>query len=195
MGQTEPKQVTQILGELVAGDDSAASRLLPLVYEELRALAGHIMKGERPDHTLQPTALVHEAYVRLVGTGETKWKGRAHFLAVASRAMRRLLINHARDRRAAKRGGGEWARVTLDEAVAVAEERVVDIIALDEALERLGTLNERQARLVELRFFGGLSLEEAAEVMEVGRTTAKGDWTIARTWLARELGKTKTHGL
>lgn len=193
MGETEPKQVTQILGELVAGDDSAASRLLPLVYEELRALAGHIMKGERNDHTLQPTALVHEAYIRLVGAGQTEWKGRTHFLAVASRAMRRLLINHARDRRAVKRGGGDWARVTLDEAVAVAEKRVVDIIALDEALERLGTLNERQARLVELRFFGGLSLEEAAEVLGVGLTTAKGDWTIARTWLARELGNTKTH--
>lgn len=188
MEDADRQQVTQILGQLVSGDDSAASRLLPLVYEELRGLAGHLMGGERPDHTLQPTALVHEAYIRLVGAGQTEWKGRKHFLAVASRAMRRLLINHARDRRAAKRGGGDWAKVTLDDALAVAEKRVFDILVLDDALEQLAKLNERQARLVELRFFGGLTLEEAADVLEVGPTTAKGDWAIARAWLARELG-------
>lgn len=188
MAKLEPQQVTQMLGALVAGDDSAASRLLPLVYEELRSLAGNMMRGERPDHTLQPTALVHEAYVRLVGAGQTDWQGRIHFLAVASRAMRRLLINHARDRHAAKRGGGDWARITLDEVVANAEERVVDVLALDEALERLAVISQRQARLVELRFFGGLSIQEAADALDLSPTTAKADWIIARAWLARELG-------
>lgn len=187
MDNKDPNQVTQILGEMVAGDDSAASRLLPLVYEELRAVAGNLMSAERANHTLQPTALVHEAYIRLAGAGATEWKGRAHFMAVAARAMRRLLINHARDRRAAKRGGGDWSQVTLDEAVALAEERVVDVLVLEEALERLAELSERQAKLVELRFFGGLTLEESAEILGVGLTTVKGEWRIARAWLAQEL--------
>ncbi len=187
MNDSNSQQVTQFLEELATGDDSAADRLLPLVYDDLRALAGRIMKSERPNHTLEPTALVHEAYIRLVGAQQMEWNGRVHFLAVASRAMRRLLINHARNRRAAKRGGGDWAQITLDEAVAVAEQRVVDVLALDEALERLAALNERQARLVELRFFGGLSIQEAADVLGIGLTAASGDWAIARAWLTRAI--------
>lgn len=189
-----PQQgVTQILDRLASGDSSAAAQLLPLVYDELRALAAHYMKAERPDHTLQPTALVHEAYVRLVGSGTPEFMGRQHFFAVAARAMRRLLVNHARDRRARKRGGvGEWERITLDEAFSLGNGRTIDLIDLNDALEELASLSERQARLSELRFFGGLELSEAAEVLGIGLTTAKRDWTVARAWLTRRLASPKS---
>lgn len=188
MPEARPQDVTRILGQLAAGDSSAAAQLLPLVYDELRALAAHYMQAERAGHTLQPTALVHEAYVRLVGPGALEFSGRQHFIAVAARAMRRLLVNHARDRRARKRGGGgKWERITLDEAFPVGNGQTIDLIDLNDALEALAALNERQARLGELRFFGGLEVAEAAEVLGIGLTTAKRDWTVARAWLTRRL--------
>jgi RNA polymerase sigma factor (TIGR02999 family) len=187
MTPNDPAQVTRILQNLETGDDAAAAQLLPLVYEELRALAGLIMKQERPDHTLQPTALVHEAFVRLVGAEDLKPKSRIHFKALIARAMRRLLINHARDRAAIKRGGPDRVNVALDSALAQVEERVVDVLIMDEALKKLADRSERQAQLVELRFFGDLTMEEAAQVLGISLTTAKADWTIARAWLGREL--------
>ena len=179
-------EVTQLLHRIVDGSDSAGERLLPLIYEEMRDIAANAMRGERADHTLQPTALVHEAYINLVGS-DVQWQGRRHFLAVAARAMRRLLINHARDRRAAKRGGGQWARITLDEALSDVEERIIDVIALDEAMEKLSRASERQAAIVELRFFGGLTMSEAAATLGITTDVARGDWAIARAWLTREL--------
>ncbi len=188
MSASPQQDVTQILGQLAAGDSSAAGQLMPLVYDELRALAAYYMRAERPDHTLQPTAIVNEAYLRLVGSGPLAFNGRQHFIAVAAQAMRRLLVNHARDRRAQKRGGGgQWERITLDEAFAVGREQVIDLIDLNDALEALAELNQRQARLSELRFFGGLEVSEAAEILGIASTTAKRDWTVARAWLTRRL--------
>ena len=180
-------QVTNVLAQLSAGDPAAAERLLPLVYEELRALAGHYFKKQRSDHTLQPTALVHEAYLKLVGQERPEWKSRAHFLAVAATAMRQILINHARDKKAAKRGGPDRQRITLDRALAAVESDVVDVIVLDDSISRLAKLSARQARVVELRVFGGLTVEEAAHVLGVGPTTVKTDWQFAKAWLKREL--------
>ena len=168
------------------GDAAAADRLLPLVYDELRAMAGSYMARRPPGHTLQPTALVHEAYLRLAGSEGDAWQSRAHFMAVAGRAMRQILINHARDKAAAKRGG-DRDRVTLDEAVAISDVRELDVIALDLALSKLADLNERQARIVELRFFGGLTIPEASHVLGVGTTTVEDDWRLAKAWLSREL--------
>ena len=187
MTTNEPTQVSLILGKIESGDDAAAAELLPLVYDELRALAGRFMQAERPDHTLQPTALVHEAFVRLVGANDLQFQGHIHFKSVAARAMRRILINHARDRGAIKRGGPDRAMLALDEALAQVEERVVDVLALDEALQRLAERSDRQAKLVELRFFGGLTMAESAESLSISLTTAKADWAIARAWLGREL--------
>lgn len=182
-----PKSTTAILAEMRGGDGSAAARLLPIVYGELRAMAGHIFQRQPSDHTLQPTAVVHEAYMRLVGQEEGAWVDKAHFLAVAATAMRQVLIDHARRRRAAKRGGGERERVTLDEALDVASAAGVDVLALDDALRELAQLSERQAKVVELRVFGGLTIEECAEALHVGPTTVKSEWTIARIWLKRQL--------
>ncbi len=187
MAKSPAQDVTRILGQLADGDSSAATELLPLVYDELRALAAHYMQAERPSHTLQATALVHEAYVRLVGSGSLAFEGRQHFFAVAARAMRRLLVNHARDRAACKRGGGGWERITLDDAFAVGDRQFIDILDLHDALDELATLNERQARLGELRFFGGLEVAEAADALGIGVSTAKRDWMIARAWLTRRL--------
>lgn len=184
---TEKGEITRLLGELQQGDAEAAERLLSLLYGELRALAASFMARGQPGHTLQPTALVHEAYLRLAGS-DLPWQGRAHFMAVAARAMRQILINHARDKAAAKRGG-DYRRITLDEAVSppVGATREIDLIALDLALSRLAELSERQARIVELRFFGGLTIAEAAHVLGVGTTTVEDDWRLAKAWLAREL--------
>ena len=180
-------QATQLLHALADGDIAASSKLLPLVYEELRAIAVAFMQAERAGHTLQPTALVHEAYLRLVDSRVVVFNGRQHFIAVAARAMRRLLINHARDRKAQRRGGGEWRQITLDEAFVISEDRVIDVLDLDQAIEELTSLNERQGRLSELRFFGGLEISESAEMLDIAITTAKRDWTVARAWLARKL--------
>ncbi len=172
-----------------AGDESAVSALMPMVYEELRKLAAIHLSRERPDHTLQPTALAHEAYLKLVDQTQAHWKDRAHFLAVAAEAIRRILIDHARGRLASKRGGGGH-KLTLSFASDVPEKNTdVDLVELDEALDRLALLNERQAKVVELRFYAGLDVEETAEVLRVSPRTVKGDWRVARAWLQRELGK------
>jgi RNA polymerase sigma factor (TIGR02999 family) len=175
------------LTDLTGGDTSAASRLLPLVYEELRSLAQAWLRQNRPDHTLQPTALVHEAYLRLVDQSNAHWQSRAHFYAVAAKAMRQILIDHARRHDAAKRGG-KWRRLPLAPDLA-APFTGADMLALDEALTRLAELNRRQADIVEMRFIVGLSVEETAHVLDVSPRTVKYDWRMARAWLSRELGK------
>lgn len=181
-----PREATMILQQLGEGDASAAERLLPLVYEELRALAGSHFRGQRANHTLQPTALVHEAFVRLIDQPDGKWNSRAHFFAVAATAMRQILTDHARRKMADKRGGG-WDKVGLEQ-VGGAPQADLDVVALDEALTKLAQLDPRRHRVVELRFFGGLSMEEIAEVLGVSKTTVESDWRGARAWLASEIG-------
>ncbi len=184
-----PEHVTAILNEMRSGDESAASRLLPIIYNELRALAGHYFQQQPANHTLQPTALVHEAYMRLVGQDGPQWSDRAHFMAIAAQAMRHVLVDHARKRKASKRGGDDWGRVTLDNALAVMESGGIDALAFDDALVRLGERSERQARIVEMRVFGGMTIEEVSRAMDVGLTTVKSDWTIAKVWLKREFSE------
>jgi len=179
-------ETTRILQAVGRGDEDAVDRLLPLVYEQLRALAGNYFRAEPSDHTLQPTALVHEVFVRMVGGTEVAWNDRAHFFALAATAMRRILADHARRRRAAKRGG-DWHRVTLDAAVTPPTEPQIDAVALDSVLSRLAELDERKHRVVEMRFFGGLTIEEVAAVLGVSTTTVEGDWRVARAWLKAEL--------
>jgi len=181
------EDVTHVLEQL-RGENrrDAADKLLPLVYDEFRALARHYLAQERMNHTLQPTALVHEAYMKLVDQTRVDWQGKSHFFAVAAQAMRRILVDHARSRQRDKRGGGR-ARVVLDEAVALSPQKDEDVLALDEALEKLATLDPRQAKVVELRFFGGMSVEEVAEALGVSKRTVEGDWTFARAWLGKEL--------
>ncbi len=188
-GNPAPRQgeVTGLLLAWNGGDRGAVERLMPLVYSELREIAERQFRRERKGHTLQPTAVVHEAYFRLVDQTRVTWKNRSHFLAIASQAMRRILIDHARGRDAEKRGG-HAERVTLDLEVASPEPGPeVDILALDQALERLKELDGAQAQIVELRFFGGLTIEETAEVMEVSPSSIKRDFRSARAWLYREL--------
>jgi RNA polymerase sigma-70 factor (ECF subfamily) len=181
-----PHRVTQLLQQWSHGDGSALAELTPLVYEELRRLAHHYMGGQRPDHTLQTTALVNEAYLRLADQTNPNWQSRAHFFAVAARAMRQILVSYARSNRAQKRGGG-GPRIELDEAAILSPEQSKEIVDLDEALERLATLDSRKARVVELKFFGGLNYDEIAEVLKIARRTASRDWEFARIWLYREL--------
>jgi RNA polymerase sigma factor (TIGR02999 family) len=181
----ETGDISQQLKAAAAGDARAAEQVLPLIYAELRALAHARMSHERRDHTLQATALVHEAYMRLAKDTDLSFQNRAHLLGIAARAMREILIEHARARGARKRGGHE-IRVTLDDNV-VAPGGDVDMLVLHGALEKLAALDERQARIVELRFFGGLTIEEAAEVLAVAPATVKRDWAVARAWLYREV--------
>jgi RNA polymerase sigma factor (TIGR02999 family) len=169
-----------------AGPHQDYDELFPLVYAELRRIASREMRRERPGRTLQTTALVHEAYLRLLKDASLSFENRAHFLGIAARAMREILIEHARGRGARKRGGGA-VRITLDEVVAPVAEPSIDVLALDEALERLARLDERHARVVELRYFGGLSVEETAAALELSPATVKRAWTLARAWLYREL--------
>jgi RNA polymerase sigma factor (TIGR02999 family) len=183
------KEITQMLFEWSNGRQEVLEELMPLVYDELRRLAAHHLRRERPDHTLQPTALVHEAYLRLVDQTQVRWQSRAHFFGIAARLMRQILVNHALAHRAAKRGGTAL-RLTLEEAAGLSKEPDVDLVALDEALTRLAALGPEQGRIVELRFFGGLSIEEAAEVLRVSPATVKRGWTLAKAWLHCELTKT-----
>jgi RNA polymerase sigma-70 factor, ECF subfamily len=186
------RHVTEIFGRCATGAAAgalSAEKLLPLVYDEMRRIAGRMMSRETPGHTLQPTALVHEAYLKLVDQTRANWKGRTHFLAVGAQVMRRLLINHARDRAAVKRGRS-WERVALTAALARPGRDHVDLdllIAINRAVEKLAGLDERQAAVVTLRFFGGLEIEEAAQVLGVSRRTVDYDWRHARAWLLREL--------
>ena len=182
---TDPP-VTELLEQVRAGDRSAFARLWPVVYEELRTLAARLLHAERPGHTLQPTALVHEAYLRLVGTEHLDLADRAHLLAVAAQAMRHVLIDSAVRRKAGKRGGGR-ATVSLDDVPVVDAARSEQLLALDDALGRLGAIDERQARVVECRFFGGMSIEDTAAALDLSPATVKRDWALARAWLNRDL--------
>lgn len=184
----EPSQpFSTLLTKWRAGDREALQVLIPLVYEELRRIAQYHLKQERPDHTLQSTALVHEAYIRLMKQGPAEIENRAHFLAVASQLMRQILVDHARRHRAAKRGGG--LKLELQEGMASQKAQNVDLIALDNALNELARLDPQQSRIVEMRFFGGLSIEDTAEVIGVSRTTVKREWATARAWLLREMSR------
>jgi RNA polymerase sigma factor (TIGR02999 family) len=180
------RPVTALLARWRAGDGAALESLIPLVYNELRSLAQHYLRRERSNHTLQSTALVHEAYVRLAGTDPPALQNRSHFFGVAARLMREILVDHARAQRTAKRGG-DACTLALDEALNVAGRTDVDVLMLDEALKELARLDERQSRIVELRFFTGLSIDETADVMDVSAATVSREWTTARAWLHREL--------
>ena len=180
------QRVTELLAHWSRGDDAALAELTPLVYEELRRLAHRHMGGERPDHTLQTTALVNEAYLRLAGQTNPRWQDRAHFFAVAARAMRQILVNYAKSYRAQKRGGGT-IKVELDEAAIVSPEQSKAIVDLHEALERLVSLDSRKGQVVELKYFGGLNYDEIAEVLKISRVTVRREWEFAKVWLYTEL--------
>lgn len=182
------EEITTALLEMSEGKQGAAKKLLPIVYDELRRLAASYLKLERPDHTLQPTALVHEAYIRLIDQTNVDWKNRTHFFSVAAGMMRRVLVDHARKHKAEKRGGHE-TKIALDDAVSFPQSENIDVIAVDDALFDLAKLDPQQSRIVELRFFGGLTLDEVAEVMNISRSTVKREWNMARAWLYDELNK------
>jgi len=185
-----PQEVTQLLVAWRNGDLQARDELMPLVYQELHRLAHQYMSRERPGHTLQTSALVNEAFVRLADQRDVQWQNRAHFVGLAGQMMRRILVDYARNRSYAKRGGGAL-QVSLDEDLVVSEERSAEVVALDDALQSLARLDERKSRLVELRFFGGLSIEETAEVLGVSPGTVMRDWTLAKAWLRREMSGKK----
>jgi RNA polymerase sigma factor (TIGR02999 family) len=179
--------VTQMLQEWSdSGDREALDKLIPIVYDELRRQASRHLRHERPGHTLQTTGLVHEAYLRLIDQKDVRWQNRAHFFAIAAELMRRILVDHARKQRAAKRGGTAL-KLTLNEALNSAGERDIDLIAVDEALTKLAALDQQQSRVVELRFFSGLSVDETAEAMGISPRTVKRDWSVAKAWIRREL--------
>ena len=184
----QPSEISRILLEAGEGDPSAVERLMPLVYDEFRSLAASYMRHQPPGHTLQPTALVNELFLKLVGSESADWKSRTHFFAVGAKAMRQILVDHAKRKGRAKRGG-ERRRVSLHEDVALSPRRDEDLLALEEALAKLEALNERHARIVELRFFGGLNIEETAEALGVSKRTVEADWTVLRAWLRRELAE------
>ena len=183
--QIPSQPVTELITKWRAGDQEALQALVPLVYKELRAVAHHYLRGERPDHTLQSAALVHEAYLRLVNQGPREVGSRGHFFAVAARLMRQILVDYARSRRAAKRGGD--CMVQLDEEIGPPQRMTVDVVALDDALNALSQRDTQQVRVVELRYFGGLTVEETAEVLDVSAATVKRDWNMAKAWLSREM--------
>lgn len=183
---TQRDDVTRLLADLNASKEEAGEALLVLVYEELRGLARYYMRQERADHTLQTTALVHEAYIRLIGEEDTNWENRAHYFRVAARAMRRVLIDHARGKNCRKKGAG-WSRETLDKAMVTIGMPLEDLLSLDAALDRLTEMDPGLAQVIELRFFGGLTVEDTAEVLNVSAWKVKNDWRIARAWLKKEL--------
>lgn len=183
--------MTQLLIDWSNGDKAALDLLIPLVDSELRWLAGHYMRRERPEHTLQTSALVNEAYLRLIDQKNVNWQNRAHFFGIAAKLMRQVLIDHARARQSAKRGG-EAEQVSLDEMAIVSQERSAELLALDEALERLAAFDQRKARIVELRFFGGLNLEETAEVLGISSPTVQREWRSAKAWLHKSLSTDKS---
>jgi RNA polymerase sigma-70 factor, ECF subfamily len=180
------QRVTELLADWGRGDDAAFAKLTPLIYEELRRLAHNHMSGQRPDHTLQTTALVNEAYLRLADQTNPSWQNRAHFFAVAARAMRQIVVDYARSQQSQKRGGGAL-KVELDEAAIVSPEQSKEIVNLHEALERLATLDSRKAQVVELKYFGGLNYDEMAEVLKISPVTVRRDWEFAKLWLYTEL--------
>lgn len=181
---TASRDVTVLLREMSDGDKNAPEQILPLVYDELRKLAHAYLKNERQDHTLQATALVHEAYIRMIDWKTVSWQNRAHFFSVAANIMRNILVDHARAKRSSKRDG---QKIALDDAVSFSREKDLDLLRLEESLKILEEMDERQAKIVELRFFGGLSIEETAYVMDVSPSTVKREWVIAKAWFQREL--------
>lgn len=182
------RPITEILAELRTNERASVDELLPVVYNELRRLAGGHLSGERPSHTLQPTALVHEAYIRLIGQRETEWQDRAHFFGIASRLMREILIEHARGKNRQKRGGEFKTQILLDEAVSYSDHQPLDVLAVDEAMTKLEELDERQARIVEMKFFGGLTIDEIGEVLSISPATIKREWSSAKLFLGKMLG-------
>jgi RNA polymerase sigma-70 factor, ECF subfamily len=189
---TENEDVTLLLTALTRGEEGAASKLIPIVYGELRRLAASYMRRERVDHTLQPTALVHEAYLKLIEQRSANWQSRSHFFGVAAQLMRRILIDHARGHSRQKRGG-EKRKISLDDALVFSEQQADELLAVDDSLDRLAKVDPRQARVVELRFFGGLNVDEAAEVLGVSPKTVKRDWSVAKAWLHADLKE--RHGI
>ncbi len=181
------KEITRMLQEWSGGDRDALDALLPLVYTELHRQASRYLRRERSDHTLQTTALIHEAYMKLVDQREVNWQNRTHFFGIAAQMMRRILVDYARQRHRAKRGGIAEDLPLEEAALVVSEERSVDLVALDEALTRLAEFDERQARIVELRYFSGLTIEETAEVLRISPATVKSDWNVAKAWLRHEI--------
>ena len=182
--------ITEMLREWSGGKTEVMDDLLPLIYDELRRRAAAYLRRERPNHTLQPTALVHEAYLKLIDQRQDNWASRDHFFAIAAQAMRRILVDHARGRHRQKRGGSNEDLPLEDALLAAADEANVDLIALDEAMKKLARLDPQQERVVELRYFGGLSLDEAADAMSISRATAARDWQVAKAWLHREMTRT-----
>lgn len=178
--------VSQTLNDIAEGHDSDAERLMPLVYDQMRALAGSMINQEIPGHTLQPTALVNEAYLKLADQNRVNWKGKTHFFAIGAKVMRRILVDHARGRKRQKRGGG-MRRITLGDDMKVSSRNDEDVLAIEEALTKLAELDPRQVEIIEMRFFGGMTVEEVAEVLSVSKRTVESDWTMARAWLRREL--------
>lgn len=188
MKHEPPSEVSLLLQGWRNGDRKALDALLPLVYQELRRLARFQLQKERPDHILQSAALVHEAYLRLIGLNTPQWESRTHFFAIAAQLMREILVDYARRHKAAKRGGGTYT-LSIDSAAMLSRQKDVDVISLDEALHELAKIDPRQSRVVELRFFTGLSLEEISEVLEIAPATVQRDWTAARAWLHREVSR------
>ena len=193
MAVPESQEVTGLLQAWGQGDEAALQKLVPLVYDQLHGAARRYMAGERPGRTLQTTALIHETYLRLVNVRRVKWQNRAHFFAICAQLMRRILVDFARSRGYQKRGGGAQ-RVDLDEALMLSSEPEANLVALDEALGRLAEVDQRKSRVVELRFFGGLSVKETAEVLQVSGDTVVRDWKLAKVWLLRDLSGDETHG-
>ena len=187
MDNSAKGDVTQILARVSQGERSAVNALLPLVYDQLRALGASYFRQRQPEQTLQPTALVHEAYLKLVGPGEIAWQSRAHFFAVAAMAMRQILTDHARRKKAMKRGGEDWERITLSGLQTPVADSAIDLVSLDGALTRLAEADARQAQVVEMRFLAGLTVEEVAEVLNLSVATIEREWRMAKAWLRREL--------
>jgi RNA polymerase sigma-70 factor, ECF subfamily len=188
MSNATAQEVTQLLLAWSNGDQAAFEQLMPLVYEELRRQAQRYMRRQRPGHSLQATALVNEAYLQLIRSDQVRWQNRAHFFAISAQLMRRILVDSARARQNLKRGGAAQ-RITLEDTLQIADGRQRELVALDDALQTLARLNERQSKIVELRYFGGLSEEEVAEVLQISARTVRRDWSLARVWLYRELSR------
>jgi RNA polymerase sigma factor (TIGR02999 family) len=188
MAADTPNDLTQLLHAWRKGDEAARNQLMSLVYDELRRLAGNYLRRERASHTLQPTALVHEAYLQLIDQSQVSWESRAHFFGAAARLMRRILVDHARAHNAEKRGGGE-ERLELNEAIGVPEQKDINLLALDDALSELARIDPQQSQIVELRYFGGLSIEETATVLNISPATVKREWSMAKVWLYRQISR------
>ena len=186
MSESDSTELTRILSHISSGDKAAADRLMPLVYDHLRSMAATYLRRESPGHTLQPTALVNEAYLKLVDQRNVDWRGKTHFFAVSAEIMRRILVDYARSKKRQKRGG-DFERIKLHTDLQISRDRDDDLLAVDEAIDKLAKKDSRQAKIVELRFFGGLTVAEVAEVLGISKRTVEAEWTVIRAWLRREL--------